>query len=305
MTHHLWYQTEPTYLDVGHSRIPHWRVGTGPDVLFVHGWPLHAATFRDVVPLLADRFTCHVIDLPGCGKSEWSASSQIGVRQHVASLRKVVDALGLTRYALLAHDSGAVMARLLAADDPRAAALVLGNTEIPGHRPKAVEFFVWMTRLGLAKPLSALMLGIPALRRSQFGYGGCFHDVAHIDREFMRLFIEPMLKSPRIGAGQQRLLEGFDWSVVDTLDQVHARIKAPVQLVWGADDPFFPLGLVQNMSKQFAGGASLSVLRPGKLFAHEEFPEAFVAAAAPFLERTMSRASEGPEPSLRGVAGAA
>ena len=78
------------------------------------------------------------------------------------------------------------------------------------------------------------------------------------------------------------------WSVVDTLDQVHARIAAPTQLVWGADDPFFPLPLAERMATQFAGGASLSVLRPGKLLAHEEFPDSLVAACLPFLRKQLA-----------------
>ena len=289
--HNLWYQTEPTYLDVGHSLVPHWRIGAGPDVLFVHGWPLHAATFRDVAPALARHFTCHLVDLPGVGRSKWSERSEISIQAHAVSLKNVVDQLGLAHYGIVAHDSGAVIARLLAADDRRVAALVLGNSEIPGHRPKAVELYVWMTRFGLAKPMAALMLGVPALRRSSFGYGGCFHDIRQLEGEFGRLFIAPLRGSPRVAAGQQRLLKDFDWGVVDTLDQVHARITAPTQLVWGADDPFFPLPLAERMVAQFAGGASLSVLRPGKLFAHEEFPDTFANACLPFLREHLAKAS--------------
>jgi haloalkane dehalogenase len=291
MTNNLWYEAKPTFLDVGHSRMSYWRVGAGPDVLFIHGWPLHAATFRDVVPKLAGQFTCHVIDLPGAGKSEWDRGSRISLREHAASVRRAVDLLGLARYGVVSHDSGGAIARLLAADDSRVAALVMGNSEIPGYHPPAVELYVLLTKLRLAKLLSAALLGIPALRRSSFGYGGCFHDVAHIDGEFARLFIQPMLRSSRVASGQQRLLADFDWSVLDSLDQVHARMQAPVHLVWGADDPFFPLPRAEAMMKQFAGGATLSVLRPGKLFVHEEFPDAFVAASAPFLARHLHGAA--------------
>src|SRR5262245_53887289 len=58
------------FLDVGHSRLAYRRFGQGPDVVLVHGWPLHSATFRRLVPLLADAFTCHLFDLPGAGQTE-------------------------------------------------------------------------------------------------------------------------------------------------------------------------------------------------------------------------------------------
>ncbi|HEX6241661.1 MAG TPA: alpha/beta hydrolase [Polyangiales bacterium] len=302
MTSTRWYETEPTYLDVGHSRIPHWQVGAGPDLLFIHGWPLHAATFRDLVPLLAQRFTCHVIDLPGCGRSHWSRSSQISLRAHAASMRAVADQLGLSRYGVVAHDSGAVIGRLLSADDARVSALVMGNTEIPGHRPKQVELLVWLTKLRLGKLFSLPVLGIPALRRSALGYKGCFHDVMHLDGEFGRLFIQPLLRSPKIAAGQERLLHGFDWSLIDSLGEVHARIRSESLLIWGADDPYFPIDKARRMLDQFRGGAALHAISPGKLFVNEEFPQRFAAAALPFLERKLAREPREAASSTRGAA---
>lgn len=48
----------------------HYAVGgTGPIILFGHGWPASWYEWRKVLPLLADRFTCVAIDLPGFGDS--------------------------------------------------------------------------------------------------------------------------------------------------------------------------------------------------------------------------------------------
>ena len=60
------------FLDVGAGEVAYRRVGTGPDVLFVHGWPVSGATFRTLLPHLADHVTCHVIDLPGAGSSRFT-----------------------------------------------------------------------------------------------------------------------------------------------------------------------------------------------------------------------------------------
>jgi pimeloyl-ACP methyl ester carboxylesterase len=46
------------------GRLAYWRFGTGPDVVAIHGWPLHAATYRNVLPHLVDRFCVHLVDLP-------------------------------------------------------------------------------------------------------------------------------------------------------------------------------------------------------------------------------------------------
>lgn len=41
------------FLDVGAGEVAYRRVGIGPDVLFVHGWPVSGATFRTLLPHLA------------------------------------------------------------------------------------------------------------------------------------------------------------------------------------------------------------------------------------------------------------
>lgn len=290
MTNTLPFGAPSRFLDVGHSQVPYFRVGRGPDVLFIHGWPLHAATFRDSVPLLSDRFTCHLIDLPGSGESKWDASSKISLSDHARTVRAVVDQLKLSRYAVVAHDSGAVIARLLAAEDDRITGLVLGNSEIPGHRPWQLGLYLALNRVPFGATLFGLGLRFRALRHSALAFGGCFHDPRVADGEFRDLFLRP-LQSPRVFAGERRLLSSFDWRVIDGLADVHARIRAPVKLVWGAQDPYFPLEKVRSTLNQFAGGATLSVIDPGKLFWHEEFAERFARETEAFLEVCAAEAS--------------
>ena len=45
------------FLDVGEGEAAYRRVGSGPDVLFVHGWPVSGATFRLLLPHLVDHVT--------------------------------------------------------------------------------------------------------------------------------------------------------------------------------------------------------------------------------------------------------
>lgn len=41
------------HIDVGAGHAAYRRIGVGPDVLFVHGWPLSGATYRCLVPYLS------------------------------------------------------------------------------------------------------------------------------------------------------------------------------------------------------------------------------------------------------------
>jgi pimeloyl-ACP methyl ester carboxylesterase len=274
---------KPTLLTFPEGKLAYYRHGRGPDVVCIHGWPLSAATFRHLVPLLSSRYTLHLFDLPGTGETEWSGP--IDLPSHAATVRRAVDRLGLLRYGLLAHDSGGAIARLVAAEDPRVQALVLGNTEIPGHVPFLVRLYKW----GADHPrIAALMFAcmkIGAIRRSAFGFGGCFRDARYVDGEFGERFVTPLLTSRRVAEGQMALVRKLDFGLIDRLP--HARIHAPVRLIWGSDDPFFPLEKARAMVRQFAACELVEI--PGaKLFAHEDHPDVFAAHAGEFLARHLA-----------------
>src|SRR6516164_3031432 len=107
------------FIPAGAHKLAYRKFGRGPDLVFVHGWPLHAATFRAVAPLLGTRFTCHLFDLPGSGQTQSPAGAPVDLASHAIALRAAIDALGLRIYGLVAHDSGGFTARQLAAADPR------------------------------------------------------------------------------------------------------------------------------------------------------------------------------------------
>lgn len=281
----------PSFVDVDGDRLAYRRFGRGPDVVMIHGWPLHAATYRRIVPALAKKFTLHLFDLPGTGSSlEWRAP--ISLSTHPRVVRTAIDRLGLDRYALLAHDSGGAIARYVAADDARVRGLVLEGTEIPGHHPAVIEAYARATKIpGFARVLIATMkLGF--LRRSSLGFGGCFTDPKFVDGDFGDLFVRPMTSSWRTAQGQLALIRDLDFAFLDALDAVHARIKAPVRCIWGSDDPFFPIAKARKMLSQFGGEAELVEIPGAKLFVHEDHPEAFVSHAAPFLERCFAKTAE-------------
>lgn len=205
------------FLRVGPDELAYWRVGSGPDVVLVHGWPLHAATFRDLVPALARHFTCHLIDLPGAGRTRSDAPTPLSLRLLTRSLLGTIEALEIERCAFIAHDSGGGIARLAAAElGDRVWATVMGNSEIPGHRPWLVTLYGLLHAALGARGFMAL-LGLRAVRRSPIAYGSCFHDKSKIDGAFHDRFVAPLLSSPSAAHNQMRLLAGFDWADVDGL----------------------------------------------------------------------------------------
>lgn len=89
------------FLDVGAGEVAYRRIGTGPDVLLVHGWPVSGATFRALLPHLVEHVTCHLIDLPGAGDSRFTAATPLTLADHIRSVATVLDLLSLDDVAVV------------------------------------------------------------------------------------------------------------------------------------------------------------------------------------------------------------
>lgn len=270
------------FLDVGAGEVAYRRVGTGPDVLFVHGWPVSGATFRTLLPYLVDDVTCHVIDLPGAGSSRFDAASTLTVAQHIESVRRVLDQLGLDRVAVVGHDSGGMIARHALAGDARVRAMGLLNTELSGHIGWRFRSFLAIRHLPGVGAGLGWVVGQPRLRRNRLVLGDAFADASRLDGEFDEFFLRPLHESPKHRDAAARVLRSFDYGLIRSLDAVHRRIGCPVQLVWGECDPFFPLPWAREMVSTFAD-ARLAVIENAGLFCHEERPAEVAAALLPTL----------------------
>lgn len=278
------FRSPPTHLvDVAGGQVAVRTVGEGRDVLFVHGWPVSGATFRGLLPHLAGDVRCHLVDLVGAGDSRFDRTARIDLDQHAAAVRRVVDELGLTDVAVVGHDSGGLIARYALAGDPRVRAWGLIDTEQPRGAHWRFRLFLSIRGVPGFERILAAAVNARRLRRNRFLLGDCFQDRDLIDGEFADLFLRPLAEDPdrRWAAGQ--FGRNFDLGSFDGLADLHARITVPVRLVWGADDPFFPLAWAREMVAGFGGPADLHVVERGKLFVHEEFPRDVADALRPVL----------------------
>jgi pimeloyl-ACP methyl ester carboxylesterase len=270
-------------VDTGTARLAVRRFGSGPSLLLVHGFPLSGFTWRKVLPDLAARYTCYVPDIPGMGESEWTDATDFSFPGQGHTLKALVDSLGLERYSVLAQDTGGTFARCLALEDgARIEKLALINTEIPRHRPPWIPFYQFLTRLPGTLPAFSVLLRSHAFLRSGMGFGGCFHDLRLIDGDFHQHVVEPLVQSPHRRDGMRRYLRGAQWEPVDALEHDHRRIAMPVRLIWGADDPTFPVAYAYNMVKQFPD-AHLVEIPAARLLVHEEKPAEVARSVMEFL----------------------
>jgi pimeloyl-ACP methyl ester carboxylesterase len=262
------------YAEVGTAAIAYRRFGAGRPVLLVHGWPLSGFTWRHCIAPLARYRACIVPDTPGAGDTRVHADHDFAFRGQAEAYARFVDSLGLDKLDVVAHDTGATIARELALIlGARIERMVLINTEIPGHRPPWIRTFQYLSRLPGSTLAFRRLLASRAFRRSAMGFGGAFADPSRLDGEFHELFVQPLLDSRDRLRGQIRYLQGIDWRLVDGLAARHRDVTARVLLVWGEDDPTFPIDRAREMVAQLARCDGLRAIAGAKLFVHEEKPD--------------------------------
>ncbi len=272
--------------DAGDAVLAVRRFGSGPALLLVHGFPLHGFTWRKVLPQLAPHFTCIVPDMAGKGDSEWTDRTDFDWNAHAGRLKTLADRLGLSEYAVLAQDTGGTFARCLALLDPgRVQRLVIINSEIPGHRPPWIQLYQALMRLPGSPLLFRQLLRSDLFLRSGMGFGGCFCDLDLIEGEFRERFITAYVDSAEKTEGMRRYLVGLGWKTVDELAERHREIRMPVLLLWGEDDPTFPVARARAMASQLPECRGVVAVAGAKLLVHEEKPEAVSEAVRGFAGR--------------------
>ncbi len=245
---------------IGDATIAVRSCGQGPDLVLIHGFRVHGYTWRKLLPALSQRFRCHVVDLPGLGDSDWTATTDFRFSAQAQRLMSLIDNLALTNYALIGHDTGATIARLIAIARPdEVRRLVMINTEVPGHRPPWIRLYRFSAGLPLAPSAFRLLLSSGRFVRSRMAFGQFYSEPALFNAEHLAPYVQPLVTSQRRMQGMLGYLLGVEWDVVDGLREGHGQIKADTLLLWGEDDRTFPLAGAREICAQLRSQLELAL----------------------------------------------
>ncbi|WP_219415650.1 alpha/beta fold hydrolase [Pseudonocardia nigra] len=249
--------------------------GDGPVLVFVHGYLVNANIWRELVPLLADRFRCITPDWPlGSHRVPMHRDadlSPLGIAHVIAEL---LDALELTDVTLIGNDSGGAYAQLAAAERPeRLGRLVLNSCETPwcSWPPSPGGFGLLKAAAQHAGTHRALyqVLRLPSTWRWRNTYGWLAK--YPIDTTVMRSYVRPVLRDPAIRGDGRKAIAGVSASYLQSIsDRLRHSFSRPVLCAWAADDRVFPVTHAQRYARSL--GADLRTIADSYTYTAEDQP---------------------------------
>ncbi|MET0934901.1 MAG: alpha/beta hydrolase [Luteibacter sp.] len=262
-----------------------------PVILLLHGFPTSGHMFRDLIPLLSDRYRVIAPDLPGYGQTKAPARGDFDYT--FDNLAKViegfVDAIGLTTYALYIFDYGAPTGlRLAVAHPERVTAIVTqnGNAYLDGFSPAWESWQrYWREPTQANREATRDALAPATIRDIQYGHGA---DPGRLSPDGYTLDIAYL---SRPGADEIQLDLVLDYrsnvALYPAFQAYFREHQPPLLAVWGKNDPFFiPPGA--EAYKRDLPEAEVHFLDTGH-FALETHAGEIASCMRDFLGRTLGR----------------
>jgi pimeloyl-ACP methyl ester carboxylesterase len=273
---------EERKVEVDGLPIRYLEAGTGPPLVLLHGAGDNVLDWRWVMPALANTHRVYALALPGSPDSARPTAdySPAFFERFVASF---LDALSITRAAMVGNSLGGLIALRLALSEPaRVMALVLVDSAGLGRTVNPAFTFVNLPGLGVAAiPLWRTRVG--AYQRAWGRTALLFARPESVPREWLaeqwRLARSPgyleahwaTLRAQVSPVGQREVL-------VDRLPS----LKTPTLVVWGARDRVFPESQARDAVARLREGSPALIPDCGHM-PHVECPDRFLAALSGFL----------------------
>jgi pimeloyl-ACP methyl ester carboxylesterase len=214
-----------------------------PVVLLLHGFPTSSFQYRELIPLLADRYRMIAPDLPGFGFTE--VPDERKYKYTFDALAQTIlaftEALHLTRYALYVFDYGAPTGfRLAMAHPERIAAIVSQNgnayEEGLGDAWQPIQRY-WKDPSAANRQTLREALGPPGLRAQ---YTDGVPHPEHIKPEGYTLDAAMIARPGNMDIQLDLFLDyANNVKLYPAFQEYFRKSKPPLFAIWGRFDPFF------------------------------------------------------------------
>jgi pimeloyl-ACP methyl ester carboxylesterase len=256
-----------------------------PALLLLHGFPSAGHMFRDLIPLLSDRFRLIAPDLPGFGQSAMPSGTTFSYSfDHIANvIDRFTENVGLSRFAIYVFDYGAPTGFRLALKHPdRVTAIISqnGNAYEEGLSDGWAPIRAYWEDPANREALRAFLK--PETTHWQYTHGVSDPTSVSPDGQCLDNFY---LARPGADEVQRDLFGDYKSNVAlyPAFQNYFRTHRPPFLAIWGKNDPFFlPAGA--EAFKRDNPGAVVRLLGTGH-FALETHAAEIAAEIRGFLPR--------------------
>ncbi len=265
------------------------RVGNGPAVVLLHGWPGDRTDFRALVPLLSGEREVLVPDLRGFGESDKhpvDPKTYYGAPAQAASVADLITGLGLrVPVVVFGYDVGSRVAQALARQYPELVERIVITPPVPGAGTRIFsehglnEF--WYQRFHRLPPLiDELIDGKPDnvrsyLRHFWSHWSGPDFELAEKDLDHL----VDVYGAPGAFTASMGMYRAGGGTVAAAHEKPPApedRLATPATVLWPEHDPLFPRAWSDRLGDYF-GNVRLRLVDGAGHFAPLEFPDTIAA----------------------------
>jgi pimeloyl-ACP methyl ester carboxylesterase len=209
------------------------RLGSGPPLVLLHGYPDNLQIWCELAPRLADRFEVIAFDWPGMGYSDaWAGGT---TPTHMADrLRTLLDAWRIERAAVVGLDMGGQPALAFAARHPeRTLGLVVMNSLVFGEEATSWEIRV-LRRFGWNR-LVLRRLPWLVFKRAEWTFLPRGVALPHA----LRADLWDSFRRSEVRTFISRMCAGYQ-GTLPRLPELYGQVRCPTLVLWAGADKHFP-----------------------------------------------------------------
>jgi pimeloyl-ACP methyl ester carboxylesterase len=253
--------------------------GSGPALLFLHGWSSNWQIFLLNIAAFMDTHRVIAPDLPGFGASEMPEKGEISIRGYARAVDGVCDALGVDRVSIVGNSMGGFIgAEVALSFATRVDRLVLVSaaglsTEQLARAPLLFAARFVAASIPFASRFESSVVRRPRLRRAAMQF------VVRYPEKLSVPLAQELVQS----VGKPGFVDGLaaimDYSYRDRLPE----IDIPVLIVWGRNDLLVPVGDATRYAHLIGPNARVEIFEDTGHAAMLERPSRFNGLLREFL----------------------
>jgi pimeloyl-ACP methyl ester carboxylesterase len=211
--------------------------GEGPVVILVHGIASSSVTFQELVPRLSETHRVVAVDILGFGASPTPANATYTIEEHAESLYETIRSLHLSApFVLVGHSLGALISARYTADHPEMVAKLVLVSPPVYLDPKS---------FGAPRDRAAMGVYLKVYEYLRSNKGFTIRTAKNLDR------LSPIRNVLQVSEDNW---EAFTLSLQNAIESQTtvadiARVRVPVEIVYGTIDPFLMPGGIQIVAQ--------------------------------------------------------